>query len=149
MKKELMKKCIKLSRIFITLMVFIFLNAYFLYENDPQWVFTIIVSFVVFFLCLPTSKVSIFLINKGDKIKNKLLKLLFYILLLPIIFIIILLGILIFNFFLSMDSLSLRNAVLMMFAGVGILICILVPYFQTLIILFLRYFFKKNNKTTK
>lgn len=145
MQNNLMKKCIKLSRIFVSLTVFIILNAWFIFENDPQWVFSIIVSAVVFFLSFPSSIVCKLLINKGDKIKNKILRILFYTLVLPIIFIIfifivMLLCALIVELFLPTDSNSFGTSVLIAFTGIGILTCVLVPYYQTIIILILRYF---------
>ena len=145
MQSNLMEKCIKLSRTFVTLTVFIILNAWFLFENDPQWIFSIIVSAVVFFISIPTSKVCKFLINKGDKIKNKILRILFYALVLPIIliiliFIVMLLCALVVEVFFPTDSISLGTAVLIAFTGVGILTCVLVPYYQTIIILIIRYF---------
>lgn len=154
MRSNLIKKCVKPSRIFVTLTVFIILNTWFLLENDPQWIFSIIVSTIVFFLSLPSSKVCKFLINKGDKIKNKILRFLFYSLLLPIIFVIFILIVmllcaLIVELFFSTDSISLGTAVLIAFTGVGILTCTLVPYFQTIIILILRYFFSLKSKTNK
>lgn len=145
MQSNLMEKCIKLSRTFVTLTVFIILNAWFLFENDPQWIFSIIVSAVVFFISIPTSKVCKFLINKGDKIKNKILRILFYALVLPIIFIILIFIVMLFcalvvEVFFPTDSISLGTAVLIAFTGVGILTCVLVPYYQTIIILIIRYF---------
>lgn len=152
MQNNLMKKCINLSRIFVALTVFIILNAWFLFENDPQWIFSIIVSAVVFFLSFPSSKVCKFLINNGDKIKNKILRILFYTLVLPIIFIIfifivMLLCALVVELFFPTDSISLGTAVLIAFAGIGILTCVMVPYYQTIIILILRYFFSLKNST--
>lgn len=145
MQSNLMEKCIKLSRTFVTLTVFIILNAWFLFENDPQWIFSIIVSAVVFFISIPTSKVCKFLINKGDKIKNKILRILFYALVLPIIFIILIFIVMLLcasvvEVFFPTDSISLGAAVLIAFTGVGILTCVLVPYYQTIIILIIRYF---------
>ena len=154
MQSKLMKKSIKLSRIFVSLTVFIILNAWFLFENDPQWIFSIIVSAVVFFFSFPNSKVCKFIINNGDKIKNKLLRLLFYALGLPIIFIILifivmLLCALVVELFFSTDSISLGTAVLIAFTGVGILTCTLVPYYQTIIILVIRYFLSLKNNNNK
>jgi len=147
MQSDLMKKCIKLSRIFVSLTVFIILNVWFLFENDPQWIFSIIVSAVVFLFSFPSSKVCKFLIKNGDKINNKILKILFYSLLLPIIFIIFILIVmllcaLVVELFFSTDSISLGMAVLIAFTGIGVLTCTLVPYYQTIIILILRYFLK-------
>ena len=140
-----MNKCIKLSRIIVALLVFTLLSAWFLFENDPQWVFSIIVSLVVYFVSSPASKICKFIIKKGDKIKNKTLRVLFYLLLLPIIFIIfvfivMLLCAVVVELFFSTDSISLGTAILIAFTGVGILTCTLVPYYQTIIILILRYF---------
>lgn len=154
MQSNLMEKCIKLSRTFVTLTVFIILNAWFLFENDPQWIFSIIVSAVVFFISIPTSKACKFLINKGDKIKNKILRILFYALVLPIIFIILifivmLLCALVVELFFPTDSISLGTAVLIAFTGVGILSCVLVPYYQTIIILIFRYFLSLKDSINK
>lgn len=154
MQSDLMKKCIKLSRIFVALAVFIILNTWFLFENDPQWIFSIIVSVIVFFFSFPSSKICKFLINKGDKIKNKILRILFYSLVLPIIFIIfifivMLLCTLVVELFIPTDSISLGVAVLIAFTGIGILTCTLVPYYQTIIILILRYFLSFKNSTNE
>lgn len=151
MHSNLIEKCVKLSRVFVTLTVFIILNAWFLFENDPQWIFSIIVSIVVFFISFPSSKVCRFLINKGDKIQNKIFRILFYVFLLPIIFIILifivmLLCALIVELFLPTDSISLGTAVLIAFTGIGIFTCVLVPYYQTIIILILKYFLSFKNR---
>lgn len=154
MQSELMNKYIRTSRIIITLLVFIVLNSWFLYENDPQWIFSIIVSGVVFFINYPSSKICKFLINKGDEIESKILKVFYYIFALPfaflvLLFIVGLIGTLATVLFELTGSLNLGLAVLIAFIGIGIFTCILVPYFQTLIILFLRCYKKKNFKTLK
>lgn len=150
MQSNLMKKCIKLSRVFVSLTVFIILNAWFLFENDPQWIFSIIVSAIVFFISFPSSNICNFLITKGDKIKKKILRIGFYGIILPIIsiifvFIVMLFCALIVEFFFSSNSISLGTAVLIAFTGVGILTCVMVPYYQTIIILMLRYFLSKKD----
>lgn len=150
MQSNLMKKCIKLSRVFVSLTVFIILNAWFLFENDPQWIFSIIVSAVGFFISFPSSNICNFLITKGDKIKKKILRIGFYGIILPIIsiifvFIVMLFCALIVEFFFSSNSISLGTAVLIAFTGVGILTCVMVPYYQTIIILMLRYFLSKKD----
>lgn len=154
MKSNLMKKCIKLSRIFVSLTVFIILNAWFVFENDPQWIFSIIVSAVAFFISIPSSNICTFLIAKGDKINRKILRILFYLLILPIVFIIfifivMLLCAFIVEFFFPINSISLGAAVLIAFTGIGILTCVLVPYYQTIIILILRYFLSLKDSTNK
>ncbi len=147
MQKDILDKYIKLSRIIITFLVFIVLNICFLYENDPQWIISIIISSIVLIISSPSSKICKFLINIGDKIDRIILKILYYFLLLPIIFIILLFIVglicsLIVMLFEYMGSISLGFALLIAFTGVGIFTCVLVPYFQTLIILILRYIYK-------
>ncbi len=151
MQSELMDKYVRISRVIITLMVFIVLNSWFLYDNDPQWILSIIISGVVFFINSPSAKICKFLINKGDKIESKILKILYYIFALPIAFLVILfiigilcaLGVALFE---QTGKLNLGWAVLIAFTGIGIFTYILVPYFQILIILFLRRFIKNSEK---
>lgn len=148
MQNELMEKYIRISRIIITLMVFIVLNAWFLFENDPHWIIALIISSIVFFINFPSSKICKFIINKGDKITNKILKALYYVFALPIIFLLLLLivGLLcacVVAILEHINSLNLGTAILIAFTGIGLFTCILVPYFQTLIILILRCFKKK------
>ena len=146
MENELIKKYIQISKIIITVIVFIVLNIWFLFENDPQWILALIISVVVFIINYPSSRISIFIIKKGDKITGKILKVLYYLFVLPIIFFLVLIVIgllctLIISFF--EDSLTLGTAVLIAFTGIGLFTCILIPYFQTLIILLLRCCDKK------
>ncbi len=147
MQNKSLEKYRKISRIIITLLVFIVLNSWFLYDNDPQWILSIIISGVVFFINSPSSKICIFLINKGDKIERKILKVLYYILALPIAFLVLLFIVGLFCALIVAllewtGSLNLGLAVLIAFTGIGVFTCVLVPYFQTLIILILRHFLK-------
>jgi len=152
MQNKPMEKYIKISRIIITLLVFIVLNSWFLYDNDPQWILSIIISGVVFLFNAPSSKICEFLINKGDKIENKVLKVLYYILALPIAFLLLLFIVaLICTLFVALFEraglLNLGWAVLIAFTGIGIFTYILVPYFQILIILILRRFLNLKDVT--
>lgn len=148
MQNEMMEKYIRISRVIITLMVFLILNAWFIFENDPHWIIAFIISMMVFFINIPSSKICKFIINNGDKITNKLLKILYYAFLLPIIFFLILLvtGLLCAGIVVILEqinSIDLGTAILIAFTGIGIFTCILVPYFQTLVILTLRSCEKK------
>ncbi len=143
------KQIDRLSRIIITILVFIVLNIWFLYENDPQWFFSIILSGIVFLISFPSTKLCNFLIKKGEKIKNKILNVLFYIIALPLVFFIFFLIVALFLALLvtwaeQSDLINLGWALLIAYTGIGIFICILVPYFQTLIILILKTFSKNN-----
>ena len=138
-----MNKCIKQSRLIILVLIFIVLNSWFIYENDPQWIVTSIISLICFLISFPSSKLSKLMIKKGDKIKNKIYNFLYYAFLLPIIFLLVLLATiiilsLIFEYVIPVEALSLGVALIIAFSGIGLFTCILVPYFQTLIILILR-----------
>ncbi len=147
MQNELMEKYIRISRVIISLMVYIVLNAWFLFENDPHWIIALIISSVVFFINFPSSKICKIFIKKGDKIESKLLKTLYYIFALPVIFILLLLIALFLLTFIFEDmDLSLGTGILIVFTGICLFTCILVPYFQTLIILVLRHFMRNSEK---
>ncbi len=135
----------------ITFLVFIVFNGWFLYKNNPQWIFSIIISVEVFVISSPSSKICRFLINKGDKIESKLLKVFYYILALPIAFILLLFIVWIScDFVLTLLQITnLGVGVLVGLIGIGIFTCVLVPYFQTLIILILRHFLKVENFNKK
>lgn len=143
MKDTIMNKCIRQSRLIILVLIFIVLNSWFIYENDPQWIVTSIISLICFLISFPSSKLSKLMIKKGDKIKNKIYNFLYYAFLLPIIFLLVLLATiiilsLIFEYVIPVEALSLGAALIIAFSGIGLFTCILVPYFQTLIILILR-----------
>lgn len=150
MQSELMNKYVQISRVIITLIVFIVLNTWFIFENDSHWMLAIIISMVVFIFNFPSSKVCKFIINKGDKITNKLFKVLYYAFALPIIFFLVLIAVAwlgILGLFLIESSLDLGIAMLIAFTGIGLFTCILVPYFQTLIMLILRHFLNLRDET--
>lgn len=148
MNDALMNKCIKISRLIIFLLVFLVLNSWFIFENDPQWIATSIISLICFLISFPSSKLSIFIIKKGDKIKNNIYRFLYYAFLLPIIFFLIvlvtaLLCSIIVEYVIPDGIMTLGVAVLIAFSAIVLFTCILVPYFQTLIVLILR---KLNQK---
>lgn len=154
MQNELMEKYIRISRIIITILVFIVLNIWFIFENDPHLILALIISMTVFIINSLNSKICRLLIYKGDRITSKLLKVLYYSFVLPIIFLLFLivfglLGTFIVGIFEFMDLLNLGLAVLIAFTGIGIFTCVLVPYFQTLIILILRCFLKSEGDYDK
>lgn len=142
MNKKKIDKYLRISRLIVTLLAFIILNAWFLWENDPQWILSLIISCAVFIVSFPSSKICLSLINKGDNIKNIFYKVAYYGLALPIIFFVtIILVAILYSVLVSLipeETLTLGLAVLIACAGIGIFTCILVPYFQTLIILLLK-----------
>ena len=147
MQQNLLDKYLKMSRIIVIILVFIVLNVCFLYENDPHWILSIITSIIVFFISCSCSKICKFLINKGNKIKSSIIKLSYYVIALPIIFLFFLfMGGLFYTLVVAFldykNLLNLDLAFWLLFVGIIILVCFLVLYVQTLIILILRYFLK-------
>ena len=115
--------------------------------------FSIIISVVVLGISFPSSKICKFLINKGDKIESKILKVLYYIFALPIAFILILFIVLfivgifygfVLTLFENTVSISFWLNISIPIIGIGIFTCVLAPYFQTLIIVILRYFLRSR-----
>ncbi len=144
-----LNKYIKLSRVIVTILVFIVLNIWFLSENDPHWILSLIISSIVFIISFPCSKICKLLITKGDKIPSKISMIIYYLLILPIIFFLILIVVglfcaLIVSLLQHTISMNLGTAVLIACTGIGIFTCCLVPYFQTLIILILRLILKSH-----
>ncbi len=83
-------KYIKISRVIVTLLVFILLNIWFILDRDPHVLLATLVSLVVFLSNSLSIKVCKVLIDKGEKIENKIIRILYYIFALPILALVIL-----------------------------------------------------------
>lgn len=146
MDDKLMEKIYKISRIILAIIAFIVFNIMFINEDVSWKILTIVFALIAFGISFPSSIVSKKIMNSGDKIKNKLAKILFYLVALPII---------IFGFFLLIYifvtsivdtiptttgefSAELGQGLLALFFVVIGTIGIVVPYIQTLIILILK-----------
>ena len=146
MDDKLMEKIYKISRIILAIMTFIVFNIMFINEDVSWKILTIVFALIAFGISFPSSIVSKKIMNSGDKIKNKLAKILFYLVALPII---------IFGFFLLIYifvtsivdaiptttgefSAELGQGLLALFFVVIGTIGFVVPYIQTLIVLILK-----------
>lgn len=150
MEQQIMKKSYKLSRIILAILAFLIFNIMFINE-DISWKFlSFIFSLITFIMSFPSSIISKKIINLGNNIKNNMIKILFYIIVLPIIIFILsiliyLFNILIFDIFpISNDfATELGQGLLILFLITVEIICIIVPYIQTLIVLILKQMIKK------
>lgn len=150
MEQQIMKKSYKLSHIILAILAFLIFNIMFINE-DISWKFlSFIFSLITFIMSFPSSIISKKIINLGNNIKNNMIKILFYIIVLPIIIFILsiliyLFNILIFDIFpISNDfATELGQGLLILFLITVEIICIIVPYIQTLIVLILKQMIKK------
>lgn len=151
MEQQIMKKSYKLSHIILAILAFLIFNVMFINE-DISWKFlSFIFSLITFIMSFPSSIISKKIINLGNNIKNNMIKILFYIIILPIIIFILsiliyLFNILIFDIFpISNDfATELGQGLLILFLITVEIICIIVPYIQTLIVLILKQMIKNK-----
>ena len=151
MEQQIMKKSYKLSHIILAILAFLIFNIMFINE-DISWKFlSFIFSLITFIMSFPSSIISKKIINLGNNIKNNMIKTLFYIIVLPIIIFILsiliyLFNILIFDIFPTSNDFAteLGQGLLILFLITVEIICIIVPYIQTLIVLILKQMIKNK-----
>ncbi|MGM9877901.1 MAG: hypothetical protein ACI33S_04545 [Bacilli bacterium] len=150
MENKLINKLYNISRIIIPILTFIIFNIMLINEDESWNILPPIFALITFGISFPSSIISKKIISIGDKIKNKIIKVLFYIVVLPIVIFILFLLIYSFVLFIyyfipnpSDFASALGQALLaLFFVAVGT-ICIIVPYVQTLIVIILKQFIKK------
>lgn len=149
-----MEKSYKISRVILAIIAFIIFEILFiLIFEDITWQIPLVFAIIVFVLSFPSTQISKLIINIGNKLKSNLLKILFYVFLLPIQFFLFLI---IYGFIVTVfegistppnadmgTALSIAFFALFLVA-VGT-ICVILPYIQTLIVLILKRFVKDNN----
>jgi len=144
-----MKKEYKVSRYIILILTFLIFNIMFINEDKSWLILPPIFSLIAFILSFPSSIVSKKFIKIGDNIKNKILKILFYIFL-PIVLLLISVGIgiivaMFFEYILpGINDLgnALGQALSILFLIFIIIIAVILPYIQTIIVLILKKFKK-------
>lgn len=113
--------------------------------------FIAIVTLVVSYMVTPISKK---MIERGDKLEKKLWRILYYVLVLPILLVMLFLVAFVVITFLFNNKLQntqdfgalLGVGIIMIFLFIASGIVLMVPYIQSLIVLFLRNREKKNKK---
>ena len=139
-----MEKLYKISSLIIAIITVIIFNIVFTDENDYSIMISFVAGIIVFGLSFLSPAISKKLINFGDKIKSKILKILYFVLALPFTSIVIFC---ILWFIISVISRIIPSqGILLLFVLIVVFICIALPCVQTLIVLILKHFIKIKNK---
>lgn len=149
--EKTMKKSYGISRIILAVMTVLIFNILFINEDESWRIIPFIFAAIVFGLSYPSSVISRKLINIGNKIENKILKILYYVLALPFISIFIF-GCICLIMYLINENIptpnemgaALGQALMFLFLIVVVFIGIILPYFQTIIVLILNRFIKNQ-----
>ena len=142
-----MKKEYKISRYIILVLTFVIFNIMFINEDKSWLILPFVFALITFGFSFPSTIFSKKIIKLGDNIKNKALKILFY-MFLPIVLLLLSVEVatiiaLIFQNFLPNKSLG--QGLLVLFLLSIIMIAIILPYNQTIIVLITRRI-KKDTK---
>ncbi len=148
-----MKKIYMISRVILVVITFIIFNIMIINEDSSWLILPFFFSLVVFLVSFPSTFISKVFIKIGDRLDKRILKILYYIIILPALMIFLFSGICCIIGFLyerypSSDDFAsvLGQGLLFLFLSVASLVCIIIPYIQTLLILFLRRFIKEKEK---
>ena len=146
-----MEKFYNMSRIILTVITVIVFKIMFINEHESWNIIPYIFGAIVFGLSFPSSVISKKLIDVANKIENKLLKVLYYILGLPLICVIIFAGICfiiisVYNNAPTSNEMgaALSQALVFLFFVTVAFVGIILPYVQTVIVLILKCFMKKQ-----
>ena len=149
--EKTMKKSYRISRIILAVITVVIFNIMFINEDESWRIIPFIFAAIVFGLSYPSSVISRKLINIGNKIESKLLKILYYVIALPIIAFLIFYGIFIIwlSIFASVPTSNEMGAALgqgfmFLFLLAVVFIGIILPYVQTIIVLILNQFIKNQ-----
>ena len=140
-----------ISRVVLTLLTFIIFNIMIINEDSSWLILPFFFSLVVFFVSFPSAFISKVLIKIGDRFDKRILKTLYYVIILPALIIFLFAGICCIIGFLyerypSPDGFAsiLGQGLVFLFLVVVCFVCIIIPYIQTLLVLFLRRFVKEQ-----
>ncbi len=138
------KRIYKISRIILAIFTFIIFSIILFYEADSLF-FSSLFALITYGVSFPSSFIAKKIIDIGNKIENKIFKLLYYSIVLPIIVIVLIILTYTIIIFISDNyaSLSLSQALFGLFLIIVGAICIIVPFAQSLIVLILRKFIKE------
>lgn len=146
-----MEKIYNISRIILTVITVIVFKIMFINEHESWRIIPYILAAIVFGLSFPSSVISKKLISIENKIENKILKALYYIFVLPFISAVIFAGIYliivrIYDKAPSSNEMgdALGLALAFLFFVTVAFVGIILPYVQTIIVLILKCFMKKQ-----
>lgn len=151
MKNKEIKKIYMISRVVLTLLTFIIFNIMIINEDSSWLILPFIFSLVVFFVSFPSAFISKVLIKIGDRFDKRILKTLYYAIILPALTIFLFFGCcciisLIYDSFSIPDdfAVALGQALLFLFLVSTVAICTIIPYIQTLLVLLLKRLVKEQ-----
>ena len=146
-----METSYKISRVILAIITFILFNIIIINENFSWKFIPFVFGAIVFGLSFPSSIISQKLIHIGNNLKNNLLRIFYYIIILPIIsFFIFGAAYLIMHSIYGNTPISneigtaLSQAIMFLFFIVLLLICLILPYIQTIIVLVINRFIKNK-----
>lgn len=146
-----MKKNYMISRFILVIITFIIFNVMFIHEDSSWIIISFLFSVIVFFVSYPSTIISKMFIKIGDRLDKRILRLLYYVIILPALTVFIFSGIgCILSFIYSGYPLpedfaeALGQALFFLGFITIVIICVIIPYLQTLIVLFLRHFLKHS-----
>ena len=137
-----MAKEYKIANILLVILSFIVFNILFINEDASWKVLIFFFAIVTAFISYPGSFVSMLILKRGDTIKSDLVRSIYYIVILPII--VAILSVIMYFIISSIFSVILGNSlsgslVTLVLIIIGIM-CVIIPYAQTIIILIIKYF---------
>ena len=137
-----MKDAYKISRIILPIITFIVFSLFFINEESSFIVLSLLFSLIVFGLSFPSSIFSKKMIDIGNRINNKFLKVLYYLgipAVIAAISLLVYLGIGYLQIILTDNSTDLASALsrgfIFLFVIAVIVIVLLLPYVQSIIVL--------------
>ena len=145
--KKLIDKWYMISRFIIAILTFIILSI--IHKDSSLNLIYLIFALIAFGISFPSSVISKKIINNGNKIENKTMRVLYAVALLIIIIVLLFLlyTIIPFVFESLLHRSSFNDAIRQALIGVFIIIvgtvCVVVPYVQTIIVLILAKFIKE------
>ena len=151
MENKEMKKYYMISRWILVGITFILFKIMFINEDSSWWIVAFIFSLIAFLVSFPSTIISKTSIKIGNRLDKSVLKILYYAIILPALAVFLVCGcyyimIFIYDIFSIPDDFvaALGQALLFLFLIVVVAICIIVPYIQTLLVLFLRRLIKRQ-----
>ena len=143
--KKIMETEYKISRIILTIIVFIIFNVILIIGDSKHLIVPLIFALITFGISFLSSKISRKIISIANKLESKLLKILYYMFALPII-IFLFFGLMYIISIIPRDNTldaALKKGIMVVLLNVFGIFGVVLPYVQTLIVLILNRFVKK------
>ena len=148
-----MEKYYKISRVILVIATLIISEIMFINEDESWRIIPFIFSAIVLGFSFPSSIISKKLINFEKKLEKNILKILYYVVVLPVIALLFFYVLYLIMFFIferiqisNEIGLALEQSFVFLFLIAVIFIAIILPYIQTLIVLLINRLLGKEGK---